>query len=134
MDSLHAVVAEAGEVPRRLERLRVAGGIGGAAGELVLARQRVPRETPVHPAMRVSLVSDRRAAPVTIDAKFDTLDRRRARPGAAGDRYRSGFDDAPARIEVGNAGRRHQRVHAHQRARLALLARHAAKVIAARLL
>src|SRR5262245_1000941 len=100
MDSLHAVVAEAGEVPQWLERLRVACAIGGAAGDLVLARQRAPRETPVHPAMRVSLGRDRREAPTTVDAKFDTLDRRRARPGAAGDFDRPGFHDTPARIKV----------------------------------
>src|SRR5262245_20988486 len=105
MDSLHAIVAEDGCVPRRLERLRVACGIGGATSELIIAGRRLPRESPVHPAMRVSLRSDSGIAPATVDAKLDTRKRRGARPGAADDLHRPGFNDAPAAEKIRDAGR-----------------------------
>ena len=48
-DALDDVVPHALVVPWRLERLRVADGVGGSAGELMLARGGVPVERPAAP-------------------------------------------------------------------------------------
>src|SRR5574341_187660 len=102
MNSLHAIVAKARHIPRWLERLRIAGRIGRAARELVLARRSPPRRPPSAPAMNIALGFQARLAPVALNAKFDTLDRRGARPGAAQDLDLAGVDHAAAHIEIRN--------------------------------
>src|SRR5687767_7662070 len=134
MDSLHAVVAEAGKVPGRLHGLRVPGCVRCATGELMLARRGVPGEAPELPAMRILLGDDGSRAPMTVDAEFHPFDRRCPGPGATDDLDRPGLDDPPARIEIRDSRRHHQRIHAHQAAGLSLLARHAPEMVAARLL
>src|SRR5688572_16299260 len=85
LQSLHPVVTEAGQVPRRLERLGIARRIGRAARELVFTAHRVPDEAPARPAVRMSFTSDGRDGPMTVHAELDALDRRGARPRAPDD-------------------------------------------------
>src|SRR5687767_924875 len=89
---LHAVVAEARHVPRRLQRLHIAGAIGGTTGELVLAGARRPGRAPSLPRIRGGLLNAR-FLPYAVDAEFDARDRCGARPGASDDFERPRVDD-----------------------------------------
>src|SRR5688572_11193626 len=133
LNSLYPVVAESRQVPRRLERLHVTCGVGGAARELMAPRRCRPRCAPPSPA-QIPRWSEVRVAPHTVQRPLHAGDRRAARPGAPGERDLAGLHGASARIEVRNARRHHQGIDAHERARLALLVRATAEVIAARLL
>src|SRR5688572_19671646 len=106
--TLHAVVAEAGHVPRRFQRLHIAGLVGGAACKFVRSRLSVPGDSPEGPAERVSLRYDIDELPAPVDREFHGLDRRLAGPGAP-DNFSAacGNNPAPA-IEVGNPGRHHE--------------------------
>src|SRR5215207_72762 len=84
-EPLDLVVGEALEVPRRLQRLDVAGGVGGARADDVLARGRVPVERPAAPGALAAPLAERRVVPcgAAVDAHLDALDRRPAGPCAA---------------------------------------------------
>src|SRR3954451_20119098 len=84
-DALDGVVAEAVEVPRRLERLRPPRGVGRAADQLVLAPLRVPGEAPAGPRVARGRRADLGAGPrpPAVGADLDPLDGPPARPRAA---------------------------------------------------
>src|SRR5829696_5984743 len=108
---LDGVVGVALEVPARLERLTVAGGVGGARREHVLARRRTPLEAPGPPgrlAQRLLELGGREAlASVGRDLHAHVL--AVAGPGAALERDRAGLEHALARHELGHARWDHQR-------------------------
>src|SRR6266511_4948294 len=82
-DALNGVVGVAADVPLRLQRLLVAGGVARTAGERVLARRRVPVERPAAPCPRPEVVAQLggRPGPAVVDADLDALDPCRPRPG-----------------------------------------------------
>src|SRR6476646_7161831 len=134
LDSLHAVVSESRSVPGRLERLALAGGIGGAARELVLAGTRVPCDAPRLPCVLELSPLDYSIAPDTVHGQLDAIDVTGAAPCSTTNGNAAGGDNPFTRIEVRNARRDHEGIHAHARARRALLSRRATEVIARRLL
>src|SRR5207247_2329215 len=101
-DLLDQVVPHALEVPRLRGRLGVAGGVGRAAGERVLARTRVPLERPAAPRPGSARLAEPRFGPPAADADLDARDRRAAAPGPAGEHHAASREEAPAREEVGD--------------------------------
>src|SRR4029079_8375702 len=87
----------------------VAVGVGGAAGQLVVAGRRVPIERPATPGPLADRLLAPRVGPCAVDADLDSSDRRGAAPGPAAERDPTRIDESTAREEVGDAGRAHQR-------------------------
>src|SRR5687767_1857796 len=96
-DRLDAVVAHALVVPGRFQWLRVAVGIGGPAGELVIARLGVPIERPASPGELPERRLEARLGPGAVDAHLDALERRPTTPCPAVERL-------PPRVHGAAAG------------------------------
>src|SRR5215208_8218458 len=82
---LDRVVREPLEVPAWVERLRVPGAVGGARGEHVLARCRLPVEAPAAPGIRTKGRLENRLteAGAAVGGHLDSLDAAVAGPGTA---------------------------------------------------
>src|SRR6476620_7813895 len=106
--ALNAVVGVAADVPVGALRLRVAGGVVGAAGEDVLAGCRVPLGAPAAPGPASPRRVELGVAPRAVDGELDSLDLGPAGPGATLDARRAGGERPLALGEAGDAGRDHQ--------------------------
>src|SRR5215210_7079474 len=103
--ALDGVVAEAVEVPLRVERLRPSGRIRGAARKHVLARLGVPPEAPARPGEAGRARLDRRVGPAlaAVGADLDALDRPPPRPRPTLELTASRLDQSPPREKDGDA-------------------------------
>src|SRR5215207_4754550 len=103
---LDRVVREALEVPPWVERLRVAGAVGGARGEHVFAGCGVPVEAPAAPGVRAERGLQNRSieGDPAVGRDLYSFDAAVAGPGAAAEGHRSGFQVTDAGHEVRHAG------------------------------
>lgn len=82
-DALDEVVAEALVVPGLLQRLDVAGGVGGADGQFMFAGVGVPVIGPATPGVASDGWGQGRVVPLSVYTDLDPRDRAGSRPGPA---------------------------------------------------